>query len=201
MKKKLTHVYKTIENIAFCDDFELRDLSLLDASKENVFEITQQKTGIDWRNTLYGERNGLGFKWFSKTCEDPYVMGSVNILSLEKMSQNWNLERDDSSMKDFFILDYFADETCVGFFKGLDYLYLYRMEGEPQYLSLDLKGYIELCMEAKGFLYWQVIVRGFIDGKTVPEAKRYEKYMPTIFPDCSLEKLREVFERVKIKSE
>ncbi len=127
-------------------------------------------------------------------------MGKVNILPIEKMSTDWNLERDAPFMKDFFVFDYFTPENCVGFYKGLDYLYLYEMgSGETQYLSLDLNGYIEVCLAAHGFLYWQDIVVDIIKGTTGHSSTLFQKHMPGIFPDASLDKIRETYERVKIK--
>ncbi len=182
----------------------LSDLSLLTPATDEVFIRTKKITGVDWKDTMYGSFNGLKFNWNVRGSTDEeingYVMGKVNILPIEKMSTDWNLERDAPFMKDFFVLDYFTPENCVGFYKGLDYLYLYEMgSGETQYLSLDLNGYIEVCLAAHGFLYWQDIVVDIIKGTTGHSSTLFQKHMPGIFPDASLEKIRETYERVKIK--
>jgi hypothetical protein len=179
-------------------DLELSDLTIPDPPPEKIFLAAKEKTGIDWHNTLYDTFDGLGMKWTQKQMGDPDVKGIIKILQMEKMMQDWNLDRDDPAMKDFFILDLFMEETCVGFYKGLDYLYLYDMGGETEPLFLDFNGYLEVCLAAEGFLYWPVIVRGVIDNKIVPEAERFDKYMPGIFKDASIEKIRETYERVKI---
>ena len=178
---------------------KLVDLGVPDPAGAEVFNAAKEKTGVDWHNTLYDHFNGVTMKWIGKEKEIPGVEGSIKILKMEKMMQDWNLDRDDPAMKDFFILDYFADETCVGFYKGFDLLYLYDMGGETQALQLDFNGYLEICLAAKGFLYWPVIVRSFIDNEVIPEAERFDKYMPEIFEGTSVAKLKEVFERVKIK--
>jgi hypothetical protein len=197
MAGKLNKIHAALKTLAANPDLLLSDFALPRADDQDIFRIAKEKTGIDWHNTLYDELEQFAFKWTSKSCEDPDVMGSVKILPLKKVIEDWNL--GDGAMKDFFILDYFTNEICVGFYKGLDYLYLYEMGGETKYLSLDFNGYLEVCLAAEGFLYWPVIVRGFIDDQVVPEAERFDKYMPGIFEGASVAKVREVYERVKIK--
>jgi hypothetical protein len=199
MEDRWDKVIALMNRIRENEALQLVDLALPDPPSGEIFQAAKERTSIDWHNTLYDSFDGLSLQWELKIGEDPGVKGAIKILPMAKMMRDWNLDRDDPEMKDFFILDYFMEETCVGFYKGLDYLYLYDMGSEAKYLSLDFNGYFEVCLAAEGFLYWPVIVRSFIDNESIPEAERFDKYMPRIFEGASMQKIRDVFERVKIK--
>lgn len=179
------------------------DLVKKPASHENIKP--------DWPETLqvfFSEVNGVNIHWQHFNFEDkPNVCGKINLLSAKKVADYgkgliwFDKTPVDSSLKNFRILDFFADEASVGFFesdKTKDEMHLFNFEGSPIPLGINFEGYIRLLCEARGFFYWQQVLIDFKTNKENQESIDFKIYMPLIFPDFNIEDFKKKYQSLKI---
>lgn len=82
----------------------------------------------------YTQGNGFDAKWWK--IGQPERKGRIRILPLDQVLQDgkgvvW-FDHSPARMRDFKLIDFFADEAAVGFFLGKDDLYLYEFAGNQR---------------------------------------------------------------------
>ena len=120
---------------------------------------------------LYGkECGGATNYWETKPGQEPYATGSFRLLPIDQIYGDWQgvvyfpdlmPEAQVQQLRAFKIVDFFADEACVGLYhtEAKDpQLYYYSFEDMPEPLGLDLLGYIQLLPLTLGLRYWQVLL-------------------------------------------
>lgn len=159
--------------------------------------------------SFYEHSNGIELDWEMLNSPDPDVLGRVKILSLDEVIQDWNgvVYFDDTELDDpirtFSPFDFFVDEACVGIYLEEDFddsLYLYKFDSEPFRLDLDISGYIELLIAARGFLYWQNAIEALKTEDDNAEAERFRLFMPQIFPNFSFEDFSNTYESLRLSN-
>jgi hypothetical protein len=110
---------------------------------------------------------------------------------------------DDPEMKNFHIVDYYADENMVGTLAG-NYCYesLCNFEAGTNYiepLHLNLEGYIIMAMEARAFYPWPTIILSYLSGESSPEMEKMKLYMPKIFRGWTWEGFIQKYEEVRLR--
>lgn len=142
----------------------------------------------------YHSTDGFELSWTAVDQEDPDVLGTVRILPLRQVVQDWRGvvhfegEATDSELLHFKPLDTFTNETCAGVFTTAvddESLYIYDFEDEPVRLDLDVFGYTEMLYTARGFFYWPHAVIAAKGIRDTREADRFRTAMPALFPDFS----------------
>ncbi|MFN8356919.1 MAG: hypothetical protein U0Y10_20865 [Spirosomataceae bacterium] len=150
----------------------------------------------------YQAINGFKLHWYSK--QNPSTKGAIQFLPLTKVVQSWegvvyfNDTPPNDALRQFYPLDFWADEACAGVYVGENRLYYYPFEGQPLDLEVDIAGYIELVLTTKGFWYWPQLIRYFITNEPSWLANHYQTEMPHYFPDHTLVALQKTFERLRL---
>jgi hypothetical protein len=157
--------------------------------------------------SFYENSNGFQLDWEMLRSPDPDVLGRVKILSLTEVIQDWkdvvyfeDTELDDP-IRTFCPFDFFVDEACVGIYLEEDFddsLYLYKFDSEPFRLDLDISGYIELLIAARGFLYWQNVIKALKTDGDNTEAERFRIFLPQLFPNFSIEEFSNTYESLRL---
>lgn len=157
--------------------------------------------------SFYENSNGFELDWEMLSSPDPDILGRVKILSLAEVMRDWkgvvyfeDTELDDP-IRNFRPFDFFVDEACVGIYLEEDFdnsVYLYRFDSDPFRLDLDISGYIELLIAARGFLYWQNVIKSLKTNSDNSEAKRFKAFMPHLFPNFSFEEFSNTYEALRL---
>lgn len=151
----------------------------------------QRISHLDWipqqMREFYAESNGQSFEWRTPSGDSsrPACQGKLNLLPLETAYRDWKGIvyfdfTENKRLQHFKIIDYFADEACVGIFhdeqqdQGLYYYYLGENDG-PYPLYLDLDGYLTMLTQSLGYCYWPLAVLALIPEKD-PERPRHIDY-------------------------
>ncbi|MBN3939314.1 MAG: hypothetical protein V7L21_03230 [Nostoc sp.] len=160
--------------------------------------------------SFYENSNGFELDWEMLSSPDPDVLGRVKILSLGEVIQDWkdvvyfeDTELDDPILN-FRPFDFFVDEACVGIYLEEDFdnsLYLYQFDSDPFRLDLDIFGYIELLIAARGFLYWQNVIKSLKTESDNSEAERFRVFMPQIFSNFSFEEFSNTYESLRLSKQ
>lgn len=155
---------------------------------------------------FYEQIKSFELNWEMNRSPDPDVLGRVNILSLAAIIDDWHdvvyfdtTDRDDT-IRDFHPFDYFVNEACVGIYLGESQdnsLYVYYFEDEPYRLDIDIDGYIQLMVDARGFRYWQSALLSMKGVEATSEPDRFKEYMPHLFPDFSYESFTRKYESMR----
>jgi len=154
---------------------------------------------------FYEKMDGLVFEWESKQNQE--IQGNINILHLDDVLQSWKdiiYFDEDSDFIHFVPIDFFQDEACVGTFIGAEsspMLYLYRFDAEAIPLYLNLNGYVDLAIYAKGFLYWQYAILAHLSQEDNLTNDTFKAEMPKIFPEFDFHTFIQMYEDLKIQIE
>jgi hypothetical protein len=174
-----------------------QELDFLDEEKKNIdnsFIQFYKQTGsysLAWQNAL-----GLS--------ED--LQGSVKIISVIKALSDWKevvYFEDDSPLKHFKILDHFVNEACCGFYTleaktaSPKLVYYYDFSNEPSSLQLTVNEYIIMMLEAKGFLYWQRVLRDNLRGEESPHTALMKQDLNKVFPEFNFDSFISRFNDLK----
>lgn len=158
---------------------------------------------------LHNEMNGLNIEWEANNVKEPDIQGSIKILSVQEILQDWkgtvyfNFTSDDDRIKNFHPIDFFIDEACVGAFMNEtenkdSSLYLFSFEGKPFNLNLNINGYVQMMVASRGFLYWQYVLIEILEGKENPVSKRFKEWMPKLFPNFIWEQYMLLYKKIRI---
>lgn len=178
--------------------------------KKAAKQLTESKTPQELL-CLHGEMDGLTVLWTSE--DDPEILGAVKILPASEIFQDWeevvyfDFTPEDDRIRYFRPIDFFADECSVGaYFNEPDTtqvdtsVYLYRFEGEPVNLCLNMPGYLKMLVASKGFLYWQYAVLELLDGEENPTSQKFKQWMPQLFEDFSWDSYVSLYSEVRTGS-
>lgn len=173
-------------------------------------EVAKKVTPSDIFN-FHKNLNGLNIEWKTKKKQNPNVKGSVKVLSLYEILQNWkdivyfDFTPERGRIRNFHPIDFFIDEACAGAFLNEDSqqdssLYLYSFETEPISLNLNIDGYIQMLVTSKGFLYWQYAIIEILSNQENPVSQRFKEWMPKIFPGFSWQEYVQKYNQLKIQT-
>lgn len=169
------------------------------------------KVKAEWPTAIkafYSELNGVNMHWTHANFENQAkVCGKVKLLDIDSMNTDGNglvwFEHTpiDSPLRNFKLIDFFADEAAVGFFESANSnpeMHLYLFEGMPMPLGLDLEGYIKLLCQTRGFYYWQQAILALKNNQDNQESANFKLYMPQIFPEFKFEDFAALYQSVRI---
>ena len=159
---------------------------------------------------FYEISNGIEISW---KAADPEMLqhemtGIVKLNPFSQVVKDWSgvvffdNEPDDSPVRKFFPLDFFADEAAVGFCTKEGWrnmLYLYQFEGELIPLYVNFQSYLRLMLLVKGCFYWQYLMIALIKKEENEVSERIKKYLPALFSDFSFSGFEKLFSEVRIK--
>lgn len=153
----------------------------------------------------------FGFKISWKLAEDDSSImyrGNINILTIAEIFRDWKgilyFEDTpiDSNRRDFKIVDYFLGEYACGIYwgnkKDLTFYYAELDGSKPKSLDLDINGYIEMMILAKGYLHWQMAITDILYGDGLANVREFKEEMPKLFPGWTWEAFVEKFEEVRL---
>jgi hypothetical protein len=130
----------------------------------------------------YSQANGFDMTWSN---DQPGPRGRIRILPLDDVLRDgkglvW-FDHSPPHMRDFKLVDFFADEAAVGFFEGRDELHLYEFAGAPTPLGIDFTRYAELLSQTRGYFYWQLAL--IPSRRKGVEVSELAEALPQLFPD------------------
>jgi hypothetical protein len=152
--------------------------------------------------------NGLYLRWENAVQDTTLIEGSLKILPAKEITKSWDgviYFDDDTStvMKDFYPVDFFADEACCGVFgkSKNDHLHYYAFSSgeEPYDLQLNIEDYITLAMEVKCYRYWPLIIKLITEKIPSPMIQKFHDDMAILFPEFSVEKLMKRYQELSKK--
>jgi hypothetical protein len=137
-------------------------------------------------------------------------MHLVSLLRTEQVIMNREGEiydkdeiEPDDPIRNFHVVDDFANETCVGIYAGenaTNSLYYYRRgEDSAQFLGLDLCGYIEMMVAAKGYRYWQKAILDIRKSSECTETKDLKRDLPILFSGWSWDEFVAKYQSLRIQ--
>ncbi len=174
------------------------------SSKKIESIMGNYKTTVLGFQEYYELYNGLIVNWKLKEGEES---GCIKILKLDKIFIDgkdmvyFDHTPEDSVLRDFYIVDFFVDEACVGIYANhpeLPGIHYFDFENQTYPLHVDFEGYMKLLGETKGFLYWQKVILDHLSGSESYETKNFKEIMPSLFPDFDYDKFIELYESVRI---
>ena len=161
---------------------------------------------------FYKMTNGYGSEWETEEAiaNGKSIYGKIKLLPSEDVLSDWEgtvyfKDNPDSGMENFKIVDFFWEQSCVGFFYDEsetdgDLMMYYDFEDFPMSLDVNFSGYLELLFMARGYYDWQRILLHFNgEEKNEEFIKQFKKYMPKLFPDFKWDEFVALYEKVKIK--
>ena len=146
---------------------------------------------------FYRRANGVSIRWERrgqrKTAAGGLAVGQIELLPVGEVFGSWEgvvyLE-EESRFRHLHPLDFFIEEACAAL--NLDgsenpQVYYHSLGGEMAPLGVDFGGYLELLLESRGFLYWQLSVAtheySSDDAPPTAEERSFRETMPQLFPD------------------
>ena len=134
----------------------------------------------------------------------------VNLLKVDLVIMNREGEiydkdeiEPDDPIRNFHVVDDFANESCVGIYAGenaTNSLYYYRRgEDSAQFLGLDLCGYIEMMVAAKGYRYWQKAILDIRKSSECTETKDLKSDLPILFSGWSWDEFVAKYQSLRIQ--
>lgn len=160
----------------------------------------EKQLGISLQNTPYAFFNGIHFSWKVQGTTDG-AEGCIKLLTLEEIIKGFEgivYFSEDSNLKDFYILDFYSDENCIGIFKGSKALYLYSFDREPIGLGISLDNYFDLLSETRGLMHWPLLITAIINNEPNNISLRFNEVMKPLFEQVSLKNVTEVYSKNKI---
>jgi hypothetical protein len=151
---------------------------------------------------FWKEADGLVLEWHEK---DGEATGRIEILPLERVLGDWkeviwfDFTPEDDLARKLHPLDFFQPEACAAIVvdgaKSPKVVYHYCGE-DTSPLGVDIPGYLELLLRARGFSYWQTAIASDLSGEEemTTSPAEFRDRMPELFPDF---KLSDVLRRAK----
>jgi hypothetical protein len=192
-----------------CADVRVTTRRLTFYNRKRVRDEARQAGTPEQVLDFYQSSDGFELSWEMVDAPDPDALGRVRILSLSDVVRDWRgvVHFDDSDPDDpirhFQIFDFFVDEGCVGLYfdeEGDDSLHLHDFGPEPFRLDLDIPGYIEMLVAARGFLYWQDVIKALRTGVDDEVTARFRTFIPQLFPAFSFAEFADTYQRVRLSA-
>ncbi len=142
---------------------------------------------------FYRQANGVNIHWERRGSKETAAVGYINLLPVGEVFGSWEgviyLE-EESRFKPLHPLDFFIEEACAALkLDGSENpeVYYHSLGGEMAPLGVDFGGYLELLLESRGFLYWQLAVATHeysrSDAPMTAEERSFRETMSQLFPD------------------
>lgn len=198
----------------FIDDFTFEPFE--DNDRVRVTDMhTGRKTSFSKTGSdpalidFYNQMDGFRFAW-NVTNDNPDDGGSIKILPAAdsfidgKDLVYFDHTPADSPLRDFYIVDFFVDEACVGVYRGrpeLPGMHYFEFENASYPLHVDFAGYLRLAGAAKGFRYWQKAILDHLNpSRTVESAETtaFKTMMPQLFADFDYDAFVGLYESLRI---
>ena len=134
------------------------------------------------------------------------MIGSVRVNPFLQVVKDWNgvvffdNQPNDAVIRDFYPLDFFADEAAVGFCTREGWrniLYLYQFDGDLIPLHVNFQSYLQLMLQAKGCIYWQYLIIELVKKEENEVSARIKKYLPGLFSDFSFSLFEKLFNELR----
>jgi hypothetical protein len=174
------------------------------ASKQAIEKVKLPPLLVEFLQSM----NGLYLKWENRNQDTTLIAGSLRILPGKEIAKEWNgvvYFDDDTSagLKEFYPVDFFADEACCGVFAGgknnsLHY-YAFSSGEEPYNLQIDIEDYVTLAIEVKCYRYWPLLVKLITEKISSPMIQKFHDDMAVLFPDFSVEKFMNRYKELSKK--
>jgi hypothetical protein len=158
---------------------------------------------------------GYSIKWKAKPETGIDAGGAIKILEITDIFGDWEGQTyfqntpEDSTLRDFKPVDVKNEygDNLAGIYFGknkTDYTFHYGDIDGSEYRSLDLdiNGYIEMMIMAKGCYGWQTAIIDIIYIDAVlrtGDGDDFKENMPKLFPDWTWEGFVQKFEEVRLK--
>lgn len=134
------------------------------------------------------------------------LVGSMQIIPLKDSIESWSeklyYDGCNEKLKSFRPLDIFVEEACCGIvLDGTDDATIYYHtfgDSEVYSLDIDFRGYLELGIEAKWFLDWQMYIVEIVSGEQPIEIPFKDGGMKEVFPDFDLDAFKAKFEELRL---
>jgi hypothetical protein len=145
---------------------------------------------------FYREIKSYNLKWESKIKLPGKIYGQAKLIEVSKAVSDWKeivYFEDDSPLKHFKILDQFVNEACCGFYTleskagSPKLIYYYDFSNTPVSLQLTIEEYINMMVEARGFLYWQKVLTDHLQGVESPHTVLMKQDLNKIFPEFNFD--------------
>ncbi len=167
---------------------------------------------------FYDTCNGILLKWAAKN-KDLGASGSMNLRPIENLfdatvvnleGRTWRLNADYNQPKValkgvFRPLDLFQGDAAVGFFSDASdrtEMYFHTFGNSFESLKVDLEGYFQLLLAARGYMSWQYVILhreyGQEDDYGKVEHDAFKTNMPKLFSDFDFDEFIELYEKVKM---
>jgi len=190
-------IQKLNSAISSCTNLQPSDLTVLPAvgTEKKIIEGQSSKIHPNMIN-FYQQVKSYVLKWESKIELPEKIYGQVKIIEASKALSDWKeivYFEDDSPLKHFKIFDYFMNEACSGFYtlasktSSAELIYYYDFSDKPTSLQLTIEEYFTMMFEAKGFLYWQRVLRDHLLNEESAHTVLMKKDFNKIFPDFNFD--------------
>jgi hypothetical protein len=180
------------------------------ATEKDINKIPHAEWIPNQLKSLSKDIDGASMRWQSR--EDAAsrlaCMGSIKLLPIEHIYGDWQGIvyfdfTENPRLRDFKIVDFFADEACVGLYHDAEQdpgLYLYDFERGPYALHLDLNGYFQLLELTLGYSYWQRVVLDLLAGEESPKTRQFRQDMSDWVPGFDYAAFVALYHEVKLPS-
>ena len=150
--------------------------------------------------------NNCTFKWVDP--KDTNICGLALIQGIESIV-NCTCEEDVDEEEEgvapldkFHLVDMVRPDRAVGIFSGKhagDSLYMYSMNGVPQYLGLNMEGYVKMLIATRGFDHWQgALWQHHHKDRSFDSLGRMKEHLPRLFPEVKVEELLALYDSLRI---
>jgi len=200
-------IIKLNKSIIDCKQLKFKDLTALPSGETELAFLKDHATEISAAILdFYSQLKSYNLKWESKIKLPEKILGQVKIIEPANALGDWKeivYFEDDSPLKHFKILDQFISEACCGFYTrqsktgSPELIYYYDFSNEPVSLQLTIEEYIVMMMEARGFLYWQRVLKDHLTGESSPHTYLMKQDMNKIFPEFSYDSFITKFDTLR----
>jgi hypothetical protein len=147
----------------------------------------------------YEDLSGVKLGWRDK--QDSTICGNAVFLTPELILKQqegvivFGDTPEDAWQRDFYPVDFFADEVCAGVFAGKNQsanrMYLYETDDEyPFNLGIGVQDYFDRMLAARAGDGWQYLLKEWSTKAPNPNAVRFRTIMTTAFGTFDEDTLR-----------
>jgi hypothetical protein len=203
----------TLDQFSFDLAVSCKNIEVIDAcngeefSREEINFANELQLPVEFGNSSY-LFFGFVVSWKSANGLSIDAMGSINILPISQIFGDWEETvywpdtALDSDLRDFKVVDRFLPEYGCGIYwgkrKDLTFHWAELDGSEPISLDLDINGYIEMLIAAKGYIQWQTAILFLLHGRSTANVDDFKTHMPILFPDWTWEAFVQKFEEVRL---
>jgi len=200
MIQQVINLYQNLHNLILSEKFTIEE------NNPDFYPVEDLDSSPAATQLIYENLTQSKIKWNKGEIDGYYVDGSIHILPLDRVNGDWkniisfDYQEPSDPLQFFKPVDYFSPENMVGIVdKDEDPLMYYLSLGkEPQSLSVNALGYLELLSMTRGFFAWQLVLLEHKTGVKYPEVVAFKKYMPQLFDDFEYTTFIATYDRLRI---